>query len=60
VKLCTKWKLENGAPAEAADVSLVADDHQFGEIDGFLHVQGMIAQAAYPQHEGGEHGDHTA
>jgi hypothetical protein len=58
VKLCTKWRLENGTPAEAVDVSLVADDHQFGEADGFLHVEGMITQVT--QTLNGEHGDHPA
>lgn len=56
VKLCTKWRLENGVPAEAVDVSLVADDHQFGSADGFLHVQGMITSPVVPYHDG-EHGD---
>jgi hypothetical protein len=52
VKLCTKIRADMGHIAdgihivgdvEVIDVSVVADDHEFGvDPDGFLHMEGSI------------------
>jgi hypothetical protein len=52
VKLCTKIRADVGHVAdgvhlvgsiEVIDVSVVADDHEFGvDLDGFLHIEGSV------------------
>jgi hypothetical protein len=59
VKLCTKIRADVGhvtdgvhlvGNAEVIDVSVVADDHEFGvDPDGFLHIEGSVTVEDVPR-----------
>lgn len=42
MKLCTVFNVLENDELEAVEWSLVSDDHEFGIIDGQLHLEGQI------------------